>query len=236
METKRKGLCINFDNDCKYADNEIPIELDISADFVCPECNRDLIELNEKKFWKKLNKKVAIAGVILLVVFGIYFGIIQLTKDVTRTIVETGVETGIDIIKNTINGNDENTSTDNEATTDSQLETTKKTYQKEVNKKEKENTQTTTVTQPPISTPTTWKTINLPNGDRYVGETKDGLMHGVGEFHFSARRIISDKDWKKRYAEAGDVLKGTWNEGSFSTGKLYDANGKFKETIIIGQR
>ena len=88
---------------------------------------------------------------------------------------------------------------------------------------------------PPTEPGKVWKTINFPNGDRYVGETKGGSMHGAGEYYFSTRRLISDKDWKNRFAEAGDVLKGSWNEGNFTTGKLYDKNGNHKETIFIGQ-
>lgn len=78
-------------------------------------------------------------------------------------------------------------------------------------------------------------TIVFPNGDKYVGEQKNGLMHGVGTYYFATRHIISAKGLNQRFADAGDVLKGSWNEGSFSAGKLYEHNGKFKETIIIGQ-
>jgi hypothetical protein len=41
--TKRRGKCINFGN-CTKADRKEIIDLDFTEDFVCPECNGDLIE------------------------------------------------------------------------------------------------------------------------------------------------------------------------------------------------
>lgn len=41
MNTKRAGKCINFGN-CTKADNKEIIELEITEDFLCPECNSEL--------------------------------------------------------------------------------------------------------------------------------------------------------------------------------------------------
>ena len=40
MNTKRAGKCINFGN-CTKADNKEIIELEITEDFLCPECNSE---------------------------------------------------------------------------------------------------------------------------------------------------------------------------------------------------
>ncbi|MCE1187972.1 MAG: hypothetical protein LWX56_02430 [Ignavibacteria bacterium] len=80
-----------------------------------------------------------------------------------------------------------------------------------------------------------WKQLKFANHDQYYGEIKDGKMDGVGEYHFAQGQVISSRDLKARRAEAGDVLKGTWHNGVFSSGKLYDSNNKFKQTIVIGE-
>jgi hypothetical protein len=41
--TKRRGKCINFGNCAKAARQEV-IELDFTEDFLCPECEQDLVE------------------------------------------------------------------------------------------------------------------------------------------------------------------------------------------------
>ena len=72
MNTKRAGKCINFGN-CTKADNKEIIELEITEDFLCPECNSELqaefqnpkernysetIYSNSKKGEKKERKKL----------------------------------------------------------------------------------------------------------------------------------------------------------------------------------
>jgi len=81
-------------------------------------------------------------------------------------------------------------------------------------------------------------TLKFPDGDKYIGEIKDGLMDGTGVYVFAKRQLISDKDIRNRYAEAGDTLKGVWKKGNFIHGNLLYKNvrdGKRGETIIIGQ-
>jgi len=234
METKRRGICTNFGN-CKNADSKLPIEVRVTEDFICPECNRDLTELVEKKFLKNLKKKYFIAFLIIILAFiGIYITIMQLTKNVTEKIVDKGVN----IIENSIEDISKTTESETEATIDSAVSAYEKTTPEKVDQKQKNNGKTITQTEnppPPIEHGIILKTISFPNGDRYVGETKNGLMHGAGAYYFKESQIISKKDLKKRYAEAGDILKGNWVEGSFSNGKLFDKNEKFKETIIVGQ-
>jgi len=65
METGRKGLCINVGN-CKNADSKLPVEVSVAADFVCPECGRDLVPVEQKK--KMAIPKPVLIGVIALLV------------------------------------------------------------------------------------------------------------------------------------------------------------------------
>ena len=207
MDTKRKGLCTNFGN-CKNAESKLPIEVDITADFICPECSRDLTELVEKNFWKSLKKKTVIVVVIvLLAVLGIYITILKLTKNVTEKIVDKGVN----IIENSIEDISKTTKTETEAIIDSAVSPLEETTQQEVKENEDERIPSNPTKQPPSPHDTIgWKTFTFDYG-KYTGQVKNGLMHGVGEFHYTIRHIISEKDWKKRFAEAGDVLKGSWN-------------------------
>ena len=75
----------------------------------------------------------------------------------------------------------------------------------------------------------------FPNGDRYVGEMKDGTMHGLGTYYYAEKQQISKKDLKKRVAEAGDYIIGEWFEGNVVSGKFYGSNNSLKEVIIIGR-
>jgi hypothetical protein len=68
----------------------------------------------------------------------------------------------------------------------------------------------------------------------YKGEIKNGLRDGQGVMTFTEKYLISPKDLKKRYAEVGDYVSGTWVEGNIVNGKLFDKNGEQKETLLIG--
>ena len=53
MDENRKGICTNLGN-CKNADSKLPIEVPITADFICPECDRELMEIIPKKTIQKI--------------------------------------------------------------------------------------------------------------------------------------------------------------------------------------
>lgn len=77
MEAKNKGICKNFGN-CKNADNKLPIEVDISADFVCPECEQDLVAIEKKSLpIKKMSFLIgglAVLGIIVWLVISLFSG------------------------------------------------------------------------------------------------------------------------------------------------------------------
>lgn len=68
MDINRKGICINVGN-CKNADSKLQIEVSVAADFICPECGRDLVEVPGKK--QLPVKKIALFAVIPVVVMAI---------------------------------------------------------------------------------------------------------------------------------------------------------------------
>jgi len=70
---------------------------------------------------------------------------------------------------------------------------------------------------------------------KYNGEVRKGVMHGSGTYYYYKKTRISILDGKNRYAEAGEMIKGQWNEGSLDYGILCDKNGNPKDTIIIGR-
>ena len=77
MEMTRKGNCLNFNN-CSKADRKEIIEVGITEDFICPECESELIDVPEKKTGGKkgliiikfLSKKLLITyQELLLIIF-----------------------------------------------------------------------------------------------------------------------------------------------------------------------
>jgi hypothetical protein len=72
--TKRRGKCINFGN-CAKADRQEIIELDFTEDFLCPECEKDLME-QASTSGRTGTKRLLIAGLVatvLLLAGGAYF-------------------------------------------------------------------------------------------------------------------------------------------------------------------
>ena len=83
--------------------------------------------------------------------------------------------------------------------------------------------------------PTGTQTKVFSDGGKYVGEMKNGKMHGLGTYYYKERQQISSKDLKKRFAEAGDYITGEFYEGNVVSGKLFDAQNNLKEVVIIGR-
>ena len=211
MSTTRLGKCINFGN-CAKADRKETIELDVTEDFVCPECNSDL-EIIQAPPPPPIKKIIIIIVAVLLLGGGAaaYF----LLK--SPSIVESaGGET--------TSGGGETTSGGSE-TTSGGSETTSKDSVENPNPNP----------QGPKPQPTQASgTISVAGGS-YTGELKNGKPHGMGTLKYSTSTLISKRDPKNRYAEAGEYITGEFYEGELVNGKLFDKNGDQRETLNIGR-
>jgi len=260
METSKKGNCLNFGN-CPKADRKEVIELSLTEDFVCPECQQDLIEIVQKSApWKKFLVPV----IAFLVIGGLAWGVfayINFQKNKVKNVVEIAKsvvgDSSINVVKNTLN----------EGVTkllqEADLFLTNKDYDKAKqaynailaldpnNQHAKQSLEEIDkINLPPVQSE---KVVEKSNGESgsvkssvkiaktlkfdygtYKGETVNGLRDGQGVMTFAERYLISPKDLKKRYAEAGDYVSGTWVEGNIVNGKLFDKNGEQKETLLIG--
>lgn len=77
------------------------------------------------------------------------------------------------------------------------------------------------------------KSLNLSYA-RYTGDVKNGKMNGDGTLEFLEDFQIPTVDSeKKRFANKGDKVQGTWIDGKLQQGKRYDKNNKQVETIYL---
>lgn len=92
-----------------------------------------------------------------------------------------------------------------------------------------------TMPQSSIDTTLGGKTTITINGNRYIGQVKGGKAHGQGTLTYNSRTLISKRDMKNRYAEAGQYVIGEFYEGELVHGTLYDRNNDPIEQIRIGR-
>ena len=104
MEENRKGLCNNFGN-CSNADSKSIVEVPIAADFICPICERELLEVKDKK--RVISPKLIGIGVLVLALVGGGYGIYYYKKAKAVVTITTQV---VDGIKNAIDSASSNTS------------------------------------------------------------------------------------------------------------------------------
>ncbi len=76
--------------------------------------------------------------------------------------------------------------------------------------------------------------IQLAYGS-YSGDIEGGKANGMGKMVYSQRVQISKFDSKKRYAEVGQYIIGSWYGNELEFGKLYNADGTLVETLMIGR-
>lgn len=197
-----------------------------TSETCCPKCGFNLTPLDyyleEKKKLKKIKSKKLIKLVIystlgIIIISCLIFLLTSKRKTEPSTIKTSPTAIGTaksagssNAVKETITQTQSSTSGANQLKT-KKAETTKS-----------------------IITPKGNLTKNFPKGSKYVGEMKNGQMEGLGTFYYGQRELISPRDIKKRFADAGDYLIGEWYEGYVSSGKLYDKNNNLKEVIIIG--
>lgn len=258
--TVRKGKCINFGN-CKIADAKEIVEVNLGDEFICsnPDCLGMLVEvrIEHKRKW------LVIGGGIILVMGLITWGVfayINFQKNKIENVVEIAKaivgDSSINVVKDTLNERIA------KFLQEADLFLTNKDYEKAMqayksilaldpnNLHAKQSLEEIEkIKLPPVnggkgaekgkgesgseSTVRIAKTLKFDFGI-YKGETLKGLRDGQGVMTFTERYLISPKDLKKRYAEAGDYVSGTWVEGNIVNGKLFDKNGEQKEHLLIG--
>lgn len=236
-----KGTC----NKCNDEENPFITEeeyknlLDVDGKIRCPENHLDcgIQELKPEDYPKppKNNKKVIMyAGIAVLVLILIVGGILMLThKSSPKT------ETPVSPIATTTDSTakvtqppstqpeqkSETKAAAEETVKEAETKPSVKEAAKEIKGKEASTSNVASGQQ----------TKTFSNGDRYVGEMKNGKMNGLGTYYYAQKQQISPKDLKKRLAEAGDYLIGEFYEGNVVSGKLYNSSNSVKEIIMIGR-
>lgn len=76
-------------------------------------------------------------------------------------------------------------------------------------------------------------TLNLSYGS-YTGQISSGYPNGTGRLVYNTTRQINKYDSKKRMAQPGESVQGTFVNGFFTIGKHYDASGNLIEAINVG--
>lgn len=221
-ETKEDQLLLNpFTLRCELCDQDLKFEF--------------LQDPNKKKKKMILFSKI-FAGVLLIV--ALVFVVLKFTKNVlpppngeknilAKESADSSKSSAISSIENT-----------------TKVDSTKAQHIKDDTKNDKKKIPPvkivkTTPPKPPHSGPITID--NSESGtsvDRYEGQMRDGKRHGEGVYYFYSRQLISNKSSEKYYGEAGDTLKGKWDNGNFYEGWLYyknAKNGKRAIHIIIGK-
>lgn len=229
-----KGTCSKCLNeeDPYITEDEYKELLDADGKVQCPEGHLDcgIQELKPEDYPKPPsdNKKLflivgGLLGVLLIV------GAVFMFSGKSKSVAHTGIINNPVAVK-------EAEPVDKHALTVEKTSSVKEPVKEPtVNKVETGKVEKTgTVIDPPIESKTKIiTTLNFPFG-HYKGETVNDLMHGNGTLYFSQNQIISSKDPKKRIAEAGDNVNGTWYEGYLDQGKWFSKSGEIKGVINIG--
>lgn len=206
MSTKRTGKCINFGN-CAKADRYEMIELDVTEDFVCPECNSDLEEGPSNPPKRNLLPIIIVVIVLLLGGGAAAFFLLGDKEEDDAPIF---------------------TQVDEEPETEPEPVVVEPEPEPEIADEEPEPAQKPTT---PVKTS---GTVSVTGGS-YTGELKDGKPHGMGTIKYNSSTLIDSRDAKQRRAEAGQYITGEFHNGRLVQGKLYDKNNNQLENIILGR-
>lgn len=85
-----------------------------------------------------------------------------------------------------------------------------------------------------------WTTISQEAGspatveDTFTGKVLNGYPDGFGTYTFSQRRRIDMHDSEVRMGEKGDYISGNWTNGHLNYGEWFDAKGRKKGFIQLG--
>ncbi len=208
MNNKRKFRCVNYGNGCPKADGNVIVELDemdiLDGNIKCPHCKQEMEELPPVGGSKKKIIIIA-AAVILLGVVG--FFVFQQGKG-SEPVVEEPKAVDTTIVTSPVSEPVDTLSQESE-TTGTVIE----------------------VEDPEPLDPNAVVTLDLGYAI-YKGKVKNGKMHDDnGLLRFKQKHIIEPRDVKKREAEAGEEVKGIFEDGHLTTGTWFKKDGN-RETII----
>lgn len=252
---KRRGRCTNFGNNCATADANKIVEVDITEDFVCPDCGSDLMEIAKKELPKWLIPAVA-AVVVIAGAIGLWLGLsggsqpdsdpglspeivlsrqyLSLTPGETAVVIAAVRPSELDgalVWKSA----DERIAqvADGVVTAVAEGETVVKV----TGAGGKASADVSVKVSAAAETPRE-QAGKAPSGlvsGRFTGTLKDGYPHGTGTLTFTKGRRIDMHDEKERAAASGDYIIGEWDNGHLIQGRWYDAANNLKETIVLGK-
>ncbi len=78
--------------------------------------------------------------------------------------------------------------------------------------------------------------IQQSNGNTYIGETKQGVIHGLGVHFYATSTSVSEYLFPPRFIDQDHFLVGEWHEGRLYMGRVYDSLGNITDMIIIGKK
>lgn len=214
----KKGRCLNFGN-CNKANTKEIIDINVGEDFVCPECEGELVEVKVTDTPWILIIGGAVAVLAIAVVTFIFFNQDGGTEPlgggaggnitvVDSIAVDTLMQSGADI------------DTD-----------TKQITEVEVVQPAGTVTETTQTSKESSAGGVVTKDLGYAV---WTGKVKNGRPHDVqGTLTFKASHIIDSRDEKGRTAGPGDRVIGTFEDGHLTQGKWYKSDGNV-ESIILG--
>lgn len=251
----RKGTCMNIGN-CPNANEKKIIEVGIGEDFVCPnpECGGALKEIKEKAF----PGKAALIGVVVLLLLagigGAVYFLLSGEKEPAPVFVET---IRLDPAELRIRENETArlsftfepfnaladslvwVSSDSEVASVadgliSAYQSGKATIYLRDLRSRAETACEVEVFYEPEDDISSHSAI-VVEGGKYLGDTQNGLPHGLGTIRYMERTLISKRDVKKRYAEPGQYITGEFYEGQLVQGRLFNRKNEVVEVINIGR-
>lgn len=210
----KKGRCLNFGN-CNKANTKEIIDINVGEDFVCPECEGELVEVKVKETpWALI-----VGGVVavLVIAVGAFFFFNQDGKAETPGGGAGGDITVVDSV-----------SVDTLTQSSTDMDTEQIT---EVEVVQPVGTEPTETPKEPTAGGIVTKDLGYAV---WTGKVKNGKPHDVqGTLTFKTSHIIDSRDDKGRTAGPGDKVIGTFEDGHLTQGKWYKSDGNV-ESIVLG--